>query len=133
MTESAALLDRFLLALCIYREARGEPLHGKELVAWTILGRAYDVKHRWPTTIAGVILQPWQFSSFNKDDPNAVQFPIGNASLAAWNECVAVADHALSSPPPVVVNHYHVTGLQPAWKDDSKVVAVVGAHTFYCL
>ncbi len=134
MTPGSALLDRFLLALCIWREARGESVRGKELVAWTIVNRSVDARHRWPATIAGVVLQPLQFSSFNATDPNAVKFPMSAmASLAGWEECVNVADTALASSPPMVVNHYHVIGLSPAWADATKIVTTEGAHVFYDL
>ncbi len=133
MTPGSALLDRFLLAICIWREARGESFHGKELVAWTIVNRSMDQRHRWPATIAGVVLQPMQFSSFNAGDPNAVKFPSGQSGMAGWEDCVTVADQAIASPPPMVVNHYHVVGLTPAWRDDSKIVATEGSHVFYDL
>ena len=133
MTPASALLDRFLLSLCIWREARGESFHGKELVAWTIVNRATDQRHRWPATITGVVLQPMQFSSFNPGDPNAVKFPsvVAMASMAGWEDCVSIADRALVTTPLVAVNHYHVLGITPPWADPTKVVTTEGAHVFY--
>jgi N-acetylmuramoyl-L-alanine amidase len=129
---ASQLLERFLLALVVWREARGETPKGRRLVAWTIANRATDAKRRWPTSIEGVILQPWQFSSFNKNDPNAVQFPQPGP---VWDECVAAADDVLGvhATPLTNANHYHVIGLDPEWRDASKVVATEGHHVFYCL
>src|SRR6185436_2087066 len=112
MDTPIALLDRFLLALCVWREARGETLLGKRLVAQVIVNRSRD--RRWPNTIEGVILQPWQFSSFNKNDPNAVLFPAHTDT--SWPDCVIAADDVMTGSPISPANHYHVVGLDPAWR-----------------
>lgn len=133
MSAASQLLDRFLLALCIWREARGESLTGKKLVASVVINRSHDPKMRWPKTIAGVILQPMQFSSFNAGDPNAIKFPSSMAGLSEWEDCVSAADSAISGDLTTDANHYHVNGLLPAWRDASKIVATEGAHVFYRL
>lgn len=132
MNAAQQLLERFLLALCVWREARGETPLGRRLVAWTIANRRDDAKNRWPKTIEGVILQPFQFSSFNKSDPNAVQFP---TSGTVWDDCVAAADEIFygSTSRRTEANHYHVAGLDPAWRDENKIVATEGHHVFYKL
>lgn len=129
MTETQ-FLTRFLFALCMWREARGESLRGKQLVADVIRNRVTD--KRWPDTIQAVILQPKQFSAFNAGDPNAVKFPL--AEDTDWLECLAVADAVMAAASPITTaNSYHVEGLIPAWADASKIVAIEGAHVFYCL
>lgn len=130
MTDAALLLQRFVLALCVWREARGETPRGRRLVAQVIANRVGD--KRWPNTVEGVILQPMQFSSFNKNDPNATMFPI--ETDASWPDCVAASDEALAAVVPFTdANHYHVVGLDPAWRDVTKVVATEGHHIFYRL
>ena len=131
MSPGTQLLDRFLLALCVWREARGETLKGKELVAAVVINRAMDPRRRWPQSIAGVVLQPLQFSSFNAGDPNAVKFPSSLIDRSMWEDCVAAADAAIAGPVLTTANHYHVEGLHPAWADDTKIVAREGAHIFY--
>jgi len=133
MSQASELLDRFLLALCVWREARGETLAGKKLVASTVINRVKDAKHRWPNTVSGVVLQPMQFSSFNASDPNAVKFPTSMSGLSEWNDCVQAADEALAGNLTTDANHYHVAGLRPAWRDETKIVATEGAHVFYRL
>lgn len=133
MSPAQTLLDRFLLALCVWREARGETLTGKKLVAAVVINRRTDAAHRWPRTISGVILQPLQFSSFNAADPNSVKFPNTAMDLSIWEDCVAAADGAIIGPLTTDANHYHVEGLHPAWADTSKIVATEGAHVFYRL
>lgn len=124
------LLRVFVLALAVWREARGESPLGKLLVAQTIENRVVDP--RWPETYIGVIVQPWQFSAFNRNDPNALKFPAENDPI--WPECVAAAECVLNAPRPfTTANHYHTTSVDPVWKDDNKVVTREGAHIFYRL
>src|SRR5215210_7568068 len=115
--DAGTLLRRFSLALCVYREARGESMIGKLLVAQTIENRVVDA--RWPDTYIGVITQPLQFSAFNKSDPNVTVFP--KEDDLAWLDCVAIADTVIAAPTPFTFsNHYHVKGLNPQWRDDRK-------------
>lgn len=129
-TDAVLLLRRFILALAVWREARGESPLGQLLVAQTIENRVQDP--RWPETYELVVTQPWQFSAFNKDDPNALKFP--TETDPAWATCVAVAHAVLAAPRPFTsANHYHTTGVSPAWKRDDKLVMREGAHLFYAL
>mgnify|MGYP001562874444 CR=1 FL=1 len=124
------LVRLYTLALCVWREARNQSALGMLLVAQTVENRVRDP--RWPETYVGVITQPWQFSAFNKNDPNALLYP-GEADTE-WPSCVAVAEAVLAAPRPfTTANHYHTTGVTPAWKRDDKVVAREGAHIFYTL
>lgn len=130
MTDAALLVRRYTLALCVWREARGETARGKTLVAQVIENRVQDP--RWPDTYVKVITQPWQFSSFNATDPNAAKFP--DEMDTAWPSCVAAADAVLTADTPfTLANHYHVSGLSPKWRDDTKVTEREGAHVFYRL
>ena len=130
MTIANDLLTRFMLALCVYREARGESMRGKELVAQVILNRVRDT--RWPDTVSGVVTQRWQFSAFNAGDPNALLFPHENDP--AWDACVNAADLILQLPKPITTaNHYHVIGILPKWADAENVVTREGHHIFYTL
>lgn len=133
MNAASQLLERFLLALTVWREARGETPRGRRLVAATIANRVRDT--RWPNSVEGVVLQPWQFSCFLSHDPNATKFPTPGS---VWDDCVSAADAALFAlsgnlPLETEANHYHVTGLDPAWRDESKIVATEGHHVFYKL
>ncbi len=125
-----ALLRRFMLALCVWREARNQSQLGKNLVAAVIKNRVQDP--RWPDTYVGVVTQRRQFSSFNAGDPNATLFPL--ETDGSWKGCVVAADVVLSSREPLTsANHYHTVDVHPVWADASKVVAREGAHIFYCL
>lgn len=130
MSEPDRLLQRFLLALCIWREARGESYRGKLLVGATIRNRVED--KRWPNTYAGVITQRMQFSAFNLGDPNALKFP-GDGETA-WAESVRAADEILAAATvPTTANHYHTTAVTPVWSRADKVVEMEGSHVFFRL
>lgn len=124
------LLRHFALALCTWREARGEALYGKLLVCQTIENRVSDP--RWPETYIGVITQPWQFSAFNKNDPNALAFPA--ESDVAWRDSVAAASFVINAPTTLTTaNHYHAKSVTPTWARADRIVAREGAHIFYRL
>lgn len=125
-----ALLTHFMLALCIYREARGESMRGKALVGQVIRNRVEDA--RWPNTYAGVITQRWQFSAFNANDPNALLFP--SEDEPAWADCVEAAQAVLEAPQTsTAANHYKTETVGASWADERKIVAREGHHVFYAL
>lgn len=124
------ILNRMLLALCIWREARGESFHGKVLVGDVIKNRVLDA--RWPNNYRDVVLQPKQFSCFNAGDPNAILFP--TSVDASWQDALLAADQvAAAEQPSTTANHYHVVGLRPAWADAAKITDREGRHVFYRL
>lgn len=124
------LLTEFMLALCVWREARGESKRGKELVAQTILNRTKD--KRWPSTVVGVVTQRKQFSSFNAGDPNALLFPTEGDK--AWKESVEAAEKVIALTAPLTLaNHYHTKDVAPKWADSSRIVDREGHHIFYKL
>ena len=122
-----------LMALCIWREARGESADAQRGVAWVIRNRSRDPERRWPTSTVAVILQPYQFSGFNHADPNSTKFP--GASEASWVACCDAADSTL--PDPVSgAQYYHSypddrPDLWPAWTREFTLVATIGNLKFY--
>jgi spore germination cell wall hydrolase CwlJ-like protein len=79
-----------LLALCIWREARGESIEAKHGVASVIRNRcAIAPAEGFSKTIEGNIFKPYAFSSFNPGDPNSTKFPLPNDS--SWLDSLHVA------------------------------------------
>ena len=124
-----------LLALCIWREARGEPLSSKIGVAWTIWNRcvmapAQGFKH----DVAGNILKPWAFSSFSEGDPNSVKYP--TAHDPSWIESQQAAATVEADPTMGAVFYYSAPLTEPpkAWgvlgKDIEHAADIGGLH-FY--
>lgn len=143
--EKASRLDdagyisrRFILALCTYREARGETKLGKKMVAQVVENRVQDP--RWPDTYSSVILQPYQFSSFNSNDSQSKIFPPtsydSTPNMSAWNDCWEVAGEVLDEPEDITkgANHYFADSIPaPAWATKDKFIVKVGHHEFYRL
>ena len=86
----------FMLALAIYREARGEGISGKTAVGCVIRNR---VQHPgwYGRNWFDVITKPYQFSSFNSGDRNSVVF--GAAADRAWQDSVTAALHVMGGEP----------------------------------
>jgi|SRR5579883_2950609 len=126
--------DDELWALCDWREARGESDEAKLGVAYVIHNRATDKKKRWPASIRGVILQPWQFSSFNQNDPNYTKYP--EPDEKAWLACKAAVEKvkAGAEDPTKGANLYHsipVGKPWPKWAQPELLTAVIGPFRFY--
>ena len=88
----ADLDDAHLLALAIWREARGEGMLGRRGVGCVVRNRI-DARTYFGNDYESVILKPWQFSSFNSNDPNASQWPIDGEQ--SWVQCLAEANDVL--------------------------------------
>lgn len=144
MTELNALPFDVLLGLCLWGEARGEPVEGQTAVAWVVRHRV----ERRRSTYPGEILKPWQFSSFNVSDPNRARIEeLAGRSYAdrsltpGWRQAYYVArgvigDWLLDNSRGA--DHYCATALlrlpgAPSWADPAKQVAVIGHHTFFRL
>jgi spore germination cell wall hydrolase CwlJ-like protein len=133
MVDAVQILQLFILALAVYREARGEPLQGKLAVAHVILNRVRD--SRWPDTVRDVILQPYQFSAFNKNDSQCTVFPKAQYDKA-WEESFSAAQDVLAGGVDLThgCNHYFADTIDPPhWAAPEKHVITIGRHLFYKL
>ena len=104
--------DDILLAMLVWGEARGESKEGRAGVAWVAKNRS--VRRTRP--IRSIILQPWQFSAFNANDPNRDKMldPVAFGGQETWYECLAIATGVLDStiPDPTGgATHYVVASL----------------------
>ena len=123
--------DEWMMALCIWREARGEPAKGKIAVGEVIRNRM-QAKGRWRSTIVGVITQPKQFSAFNTGDPNTTKFPKGSGP--AWKACCVAARKVMEETDfSRGANHYHTKAVKPYWSKGKTPVCGIGNHLFYKL
>lgn len=134
LSDASELNELYLCALCVYREARGEPYEGKFGVACVIRNRTKDAGARWPTTYRGVVLQPKQFSCFNPNDSQSKVWPFSGPDKV-WAECVRAAFSVQHTDADNVggANHYHTLSINPHWADPNKLTAIIGNHKFYQL
>ncbi|UZD96660.1 cell wall hydrolase [Pseudomonas corrugata] len=131
--------DRDVLARTLWGEARGEGLAGQIAVAWTIRNRVEDGrgKSRWGEGYAGVCLKPYQFSCWNKKDPN---YPSLDGATEISPEQLAqarrAADLVISGAEPDITKgatHYYATTMSkpPAWIAKAKQTLRMGNHVFF--
>ncbi len=113
--------DFEIMALTIYGEARGEyaltGVLGLQAVAHVIMNRFYASKGE---TIAGVCQKPYQFSCWNKADPNRdllLNEMLDQNSIFQICQNV-VLQTVLQNAPDFTLgaNHYHTKTITPYWE-----------------
>lgn len=126
-------LQDYIAALTIWREARGESYRAKLGVAHTLRNRLRS--KRWPDELGNVCMQSYQFSCFNKDDPNFKKWPDENSSV--WRACIAAwMSSALTPDLTNGANHYHSyndVSRYPYWANSGEKTIEIGAFKFYRL
>jgi spore germination cell wall hydrolase CwlJ-like protein len=128
-----------LLATLIAGEARGETEIGQIACGWVVRNRVHSGEPKWfGTWWHGVMLKPYQFSCFNKDDPNRRRLlnPYKYFGDLVWTACYRSAAQVyfdLSKDPTFGADHYHTSAVNPKWADSSKITARIGNHIFYKL
>ena len=131
--------DRDILARTIWGEARGEGTAGQIAVAWTIRNRVFDGKEEswWGEGYAGVCQKPWQFSCWNKNDPNFAYLS-GALPMPAreFKQALTAADHVIGSNGPDPTNgatHYYAINMPkpPTWAKEAEQTLSLGHHVFF--
>lgn len=124
-----------LLALCLWREARGETVDTKRAVAWSIRNRV-NHKSWWGGTWSEVITKREQYSSMTSTgDPNLVKWPIETDT--SWMACMDVATEVYGTPladPSNGATHYFDKSLDanpPNWASTGTKTADIGNFHFY--
>ncbi len=136
--------DRDTLARTLWGEARGEGVPGMAAVAAVIVNRMRASARRiaqgqapawWGgPDAAGVCRTPWQFSCWNRDDPNRALLEALAPDAAVLLPARTIADAALDGrlgDPTGGADHYHARGLKPAWVRGRRPAATIGRHVFY--
>lgn len=122
----------FLMALCLWREARGQSDDAKRGVLHVILNRA-AARFRGSDP-ASVILWPYQFSSFNVKDPNAalIPTPINPYVWKSWLACCAIVDAPGDDPTGgALMYESEPLAMRPDWATPDKQTAEIGPFRFY--
>lgn len=112
--------DVYLLAKCIYAEARGEPYTGKVAVGAVVLNRVKSPD--FPNSIAGVIYQPWAFTAVND----------GQINLEPDESAKRAAKDAMSGWDPTngCIYYYNPAKTTNKWIWSREVRVVIGSHRF---
>ncbi|UZE12802.1 cell wall hydrolase [Pseudomonas sp. B21-053] len=131
--------DRDILARTLWGEARGESLAGQIAVAWTIRNRVEDgkLKSWWGEGYAGVCQAPYQFSCWNKNDPNFAY--LSGARAIPFRELAQAriaADQVIDgkvSDPTGGATHYYAIAMKtaPNWAAKATQTLKLGGHVFF--
>lgn len=119
-TNSIASSDLYLLAKCIYAEARGEVYVGQVAVGAVILNRVKSAS--FPNTISGVVYQPWAFTAVYDGqinlEPNSTAYQAAKDALNGWD------------PTYGSIYYYNPRTATSSWIWSREVTVVIGSHTF---
>lgn len=121
-----------LLQLCIWREARNQPFSAMVAVGCSIRNRV-NKPSWWGHDYLTVILKPWQYSSFNTNDPNSTKFPAaddlksGAMALLAAQQVMGGCDDLSNG-----ADSYFDDSIEPPkWASSAALTAKIGAFSFY--
>lgn len=127
-----------LLALTLWREARGESYEAKQAVAHTVKNR---LSHPgwWGTDWISVLTKKWQYSSLT--DPNDKQLTTWpKADDHSFEECLTIAERVVTglynSPLKGIDSYYDDSlkgDLMPKWAKEhpERFVGKIGRLNFY--
>ncbi|MCF8495847.1 MAG: cell wall hydrolase [Alphaproteobacteria bacterium] len=129
-----------VLARTLWGEARGEGTGGMEAVAAVILNRVKVAQERerfwWGNNIIQVCQKPYQFSCWNRSDPNFRILQAVDETDLYFATAMRIARRALAGAlrdPTHGATHYHARSISPYWAREETPTAILGRHVFYRL
>jgi N-acetylmuramoyl-L-alanine amidase len=123
--------DLDIMARTMWGENRNS-VQGMFAVGWVIKNRCQTL-YRRQTTVAGVCLDPKQFSAWNEHDPNRVAMQDVGLQDWAFRTAIMQALKVVGGTvdPTHGSRHYHAEGVSPRWAKGKVPVYSVGGHFFY--
>ena len=130
-----------VLARTIWGEARAESPEGMEAVACVVLNRvkvaqARGGKYWWGNDIISVCQKPYQFSCWNRSDPNYRKLVDVSAQDKKFVTCQRIARRAVAGAlqdKTGGATHYHADYVTPFWAEGETPTITIGRHIFYKL
>ena len=136
--------DVDILSRTLYGEARNEDRQGLIAVACTVLNRikkrnmaGYEVIDGVKTpTIAETCLRKWQYSCWNKNDPNRKIIIQVSTATAGFVSCVEIALAAAKGELEDITKgatHYYNPKAcpKPFWAEGKTPCVIIGRHLFF--
>lgn len=129
------------LARTLWGEARGEGAAGMEAVASVVLNRVKVAEENngrwwWGANIIQVCQKPYQFSCWNRADPNFQKLQAVDEKDLYFATAMRIAARAAEGKMPDATKgatHYHARGTDPYWARGETPIAAIGNHIFYRL
>ena len=128
--------QRDVVAMTILGEARGEGKAGMYAVACVIAQRSIEWKRNGKSiTPKQVCLQAWQFSCWNKSDPNRKKLPtlLKTHQHSAYAKLLATNINNLQRSYVGNADHYCHVNTHNKWTRKGKTIKVIGNHKFFKL
>lgn len=135
--------ERVLMALCVWRESRGEGLEAWKWVAWSIRNRLENrCWYNRSGMLSEVICLPQQYSSMTaKGDGQLSTYPIPRRNQGTYapdptfleilSVCEVALDSPLSADPTSGATHFHDLSVNPSWAKADKLTGQQGRLRFY--
>jgi len=121
------------LARVIYSETKRP--EEQELVAWVVRNRM-ETQYRGRTTYQDVVLDPWQFSAFNRNAPKRAHYSnlTVDCEPAGWQRAIEIANAVVHAPAEArpfgpETRHFYseismVGRSHPAWANGKRPVSL---------
>lgn len=130
-----------VLARTLWGEARGQGNEGLAAVAHVVLNRVRIAEQRggywWGGDIIQVCQKPYQFSCWNRSDPNFQKLSAVDDRNADFRTCLKLARRAiggtLGKDFTHGATHYHADYVNPYWAKGEEPLTIIGNHLFYRL
>lgn len=134
-------LTEDVFARTIWGEARGESTYGMEAVACVVINRVTLAQENggsfwWGNNIISVCQKPYQFSCWNRSDPNYRQLQAVTDEDIHYATALRIARRAMAGVLPDSTGgatHYHARGTVPDWSLGRTPTAIIKNHIFYNL
>lgn len=130
-----------ILARTMWGEARSEGIEGMKAIACVVLNRVEKAKQRgghfwWGHDIQSVCLKPWQFSCWNRNDPNRRKVLQVTDEDPHFFQALRLAKNIVLQGVNDITcgaDHYHTDYIHPFWSKEHEPVCQIGHHLFYKL
>ncbi len=129
-----------VMARTLWGEARGENRIGMEAVACVIMNRVHLAQRRggmwWGHDVFSVCQKPYQFSCWNKDDPNRPKLLAVTTADPRFRVAMDIARRAVTlglNDMTMGADHYHTRAVKPKWSKGRTPCALIGQHVFFRL
>ncbi len=129
-----------VLARTLWGEARNQGTHGMQAVANVVLNRVTHARVKgkfwWGNNIIQVCQKPYQFSCWNRSDPNFKKLQAIDSTDLYFAAALRISRRAVINRLPDITNnatHYHTKSIHPYWAKGQETCASIGDHVFYRL
>ena len=134
--------DEVLLARMLFGETRDCTTEEKVAVAYSAINRINDGKKWNGETLKEVILKPYQYSCFNKNDPNRKKLMDPERyEPGAFQDCLEISRQVLSKryqdPTSGATHYFNPKVVKPTWAKKMKKIGFIktakgrSQHEFY--